>query len=42
MSRRAGGATIRVRFEYWPVVWLWPLSLVLMQATLTQVGDFSE
>jgi hypothetical protein len=41
MSRHANCANIRVRFEYWPVVWLWPLSLVLMQATLTQVGDFS-
>jgi hypothetical protein len=41
MSRHANCANIRVRFEYRPVVWLWPLSLVLMQATLTQVGDFS-
>ncbi len=38
---RADCADIRIRFEYWPVVWLWPLSLVLMQVTLTQIGDFS-
>jgi hypothetical protein len=41
MSRRAGCANIRLRFEYWPVIWLWPLSLVLMQVTLTEIGDFS-
>jgi hypothetical protein len=32
---------VKLRFEYWPVVWLWPISLVLMQATLLQIGDFS-
>jgi hypothetical protein len=32
---------IRLRFEHWPVVWLWPLSLVLMQVTLAEVGDFA-
>lgn len=31
---------VKVRFEYWPVVWFWPLSLVAMQVTLGQVGDF--
>ena len=41
MNRRAECANIRLRFEYWPVIWLWPLSLVLMQATLFEVGDFS-
>ena len=32
---------ISLRFEHWPVVWLWPLSLVLMQVTLVEVGDFA-
>jgi hypothetical protein len=41
MKRRADCANLRLRFEYWPVIWLWPLSLVLMQATLVEVGDFS-
>jgi hypothetical protein len=41
MNPRAACANIRVRFEYWPVIWLWPLSLVLMQVTLTEIGDFS-
>jgi hypothetical protein len=39
MSARCGD--VRLRFEHWPVVWLWPLSLVLMQATLAEVGDFA-
>ena len=25
---------VRLRFEYWPVIWLWPVSLVLMQVDL--------
>jgi hypothetical protein len=41
MSPRTGCANLRLRFEYWPVIWLWPLSLVLMQVTLTEIGDFS-
>ena len=41
MNRRTECANIRLRFEYWPVIWLWPLSLVLMQATLFEIGDFS-
>ena len=41
MNTRACCGTIKLRFEYWPVTWLWPVSLVLMQATLTEVGDFS-
>jgi hypothetical protein len=36
MSARCGD--VRLRFEHWPVVWLWPLSLVLMQATLAEVA----
>ena len=31
----------KLRFEHWPVIWLWPISLVLMQATLLEIGDFS-
>jgi hypothetical protein len=32
---------VRLRFEHWPVIWLWPVSLVLMQVTLAEIGDFS-
>jgi hypothetical protein len=31
---------VKVRFEYWPVVWFWPLSLVAMQVTVGRLGDF--
>jgi hypothetical protein len=41
MSPRVDCATIRIRFEHWPVVWLWPLSLVLMQVTFAEIGGFS-
>jgi hypothetical protein len=41
MSRRADYGNIRLRFEFWPVIWLWPISLVLMQATVLAIGDFS-
>ena len=41
MNRRANCANLRLRFEYWPVIWLWPLSLVLMQATLAEIGGFA-
>jgi hypothetical protein len=41
MSTLAGCGNVRLRFELWPVVWLWPASLVLMQLTLAEVGDFS-
>ena len=41
MSTRACCSNIKLRFEYWPVIWLWPASLVLMQVTLTGIGDFS-
>jgi hypothetical protein len=41
MSRHAGCGNLQLAFEYWPVVWLWPTSLVLMQATLGRIGDFS-
>ena len=41
MTTRACPANFKVRFEYWPVVWLWPVSLALMQATLLEIEDFS-
>ena len=31
----------KLRFEHWPVIWVWPVSLVLMQATLLELGDFA-
>ncbi len=31
---------VKIYFEYWPVVWLWPVSLVLMQLTLLHLPDF--
>ncbi len=34
-------AVPKLRFEHWPVVWLWPLSLVLMQVTLLRLDSFS-
>ena len=41
MSTRACCGNVRLRFEHWPLIWLWPVSLVLMQATLAEVGDFA-
>ena len=41
MTTRACCGNFKLRFEYWPVVWLWPISLMLMQATLLEIGDFS-
>lgn len=32
--------TIKVYFEYWPVTWLWPISLVFMQVTLLRLNGF--
>ena len=40
MTIRHPGANLRVYFEYWPIIWLWPASIVLMQLTLLPVGDF--
>ena len=37
----AGGGNLKLEFEHWPVVWLWPIALVLMQLTLAAIGDFS-
>ena len=41
MSARFHYGNIRLRFEHWPVIWLWPISIVLMQVTLAEIGDFS-
>jgi hypothetical protein len=32
--------TLKIYFEYWPMIWLWPVSLVLMQLTLLRLPDF--
>ena len=31
---------VKLYFEHWPLVWLWPISLVLMQLTLLHLEDF--
>ena len=36
----ARSPTVKVRFEYWPLIWLWPISLVLMQVTLLHLSSF--
>jgi hypothetical protein len=41
MTTRACRGNFKLRFEHWPVVGLWPISLILMQATLLEVGDFA-
>ena len=41
MNARFRYDNVRLRFEHWPVIWLWPVSLVLMQVTLAEIGDFS-
>jgi hypothetical protein len=41
MTTRACCGNFKLRFEYWPVIWLWPISLVLMQATVLEIGDFA-
>jgi hypothetical protein len=41
MNTRLPPGDIRLRIEHWPVIWLWPGSLVLMQVTLAEIGDFS-
>jgi hypothetical protein len=33
-------ADVKVRFEHWPVVWIWPAGLVLMQLRLLMIGEF--
>jgi len=40
IADRSGG-NLKLEFEHWPVVWLWPFALVLMQLTLAAIGDFS-
>ena len=34
------GPNLKLHFEHWPLIWLWPISLVLMQLTLLQFGRF--
>ena len=34
------GPNLKLYFEHWPLIWLWPISLVLMQLTLLQFGRF--
>jgi hypothetical protein len=41
MNAGAPPAVPKLRFEYWPIVWLWPLSLVMMQLTLLRLDVFS-
>ncbi len=36
----APSPTFKLYFEYWPVVWLWPIGLVLMQLTLVHLPGF--
>ena len=36
----SGSGNVKLRFEYWPIVWFWPLSLAAMQLTLVRIGDF--
>ena len=31
---------LKLHFEYWPLIWLWPISLVLMQLTLLRFEHF--
>jgi hypothetical protein len=33
-------ASCKIHFEHWPVVWLWPVSLVFMQLTLMDLDGF--
>jgi hypothetical protein len=33
-------STVKIYFEFWPLVWLWPISLVLMQVTLLHLKSF--
>ena len=40
MIRALAGRSLSAHFEHWPLIWLWPISLVLMQLTFMQVGRF--
>jgi len=33
-------ATVTVRFEDWPLIWLWPMGLVFMQVTFLRIAGF--
>jgi hypothetical protein len=41
MITSGAGGNVKLAFEHWPVIWLWPIGLVLMQTTLAAIGDFS-
>jgi hypothetical protein len=34
------GGNLKLEFERWPVIWLWPIGLVLMQMTVAVIGGF--
>jgi hypothetical protein len=36
----ARSTNVKLYFEHWPLVWLWPISLGLMQLTLLRIDDF--
>jgi len=40
MTGAAAPAVWKIRIEYWPLVWLWPISLVFMQLTLVDLDGF--
>jgi hypothetical protein len=40
MISAARAPFVKIYFEYWPVIWLWPISLVLMQLTLWHLPGF--
>ena len=40
MSAAARDPTVKLHFEYWPLIWLWPIGLVLMQLTLLRLDSF--
>jgi hypothetical protein len=41
MIAAAAPVAPKLRFEFWPIVWLWPIGLVLMQVTLLRLDAFS-
>jgi hypothetical protein len=41
MITSSAGGNVKLELEHWPVIWLWPIGLVLMQMTLAATGDFS-
>jgi hypothetical protein len=41
MTTGGRGANLKLEFEYWLVIWLWPVALVLMQLTPATISGFS-